>query len=124
MGIATKVSGVAVNSLPLRAYNKCWNLWYRDQLLQNSVVDNMDDGPDDVADYALLRRGKRHDYFTSCLNAPQKGTAVSLPLGTSAPVVNDGTTFKLSQATTGTDPRELYFEAANVVGYGGVAIGA
>ena len=45
MGIATKVSGVAVNSLPLRAYNKCWNLWYRDQLLQNSVVDNMDDGP-------------------------------------------------------------------------------
>jgi hypothetical protein len=90
MGIATKISGVAVNSLPLRAYNKCYNTWYRDQLLQNSVIDNMDDGPDAVSDYTLLRRGKRHDYFTSSLTAPQKGTAVSLPLGISAPVKTSG----------------------------------
>lgn len=74
------------NTLPLRAYNLIWNKWFRDENLQNSVTENMDNGPDQVADYALLKRGKRKDYFTACLPWPQKGTAVSLPLGTAARV--------------------------------------
>lgn len=89
-GIATKKNGVAINSMALRAYNKIWNDWYRDQNLQNSVIENVDDGPDAVSDYSLLRRGKRHDYFTSCLPTPQKGSAVELPLGSTAPVVGLG----------------------------------
>ena len=36
--------------------------------------------------YSILNRGKRHDYFTSCLPWPQKGPSVALPLGTSADV--------------------------------------
>ncbi len=69
-----------------RAYNLIWNQWFRDENLQNSVTVDTGDGPDTVTNYTLLRRGKRKDYFTSALPWPQKGTAVSLPLGTSAPV--------------------------------------
>lgn len=74
-----------------RAYNMIWNEWYRDQNLQNSVNVELGDGPDDPTDYVLLRRGKRHDYFTSCLPEPQKGPDVQIPLGTVAPVTGIGT---------------------------------
>ena len=69
-----------------RGYNLIWNEWFRDENLQNSVVVDTGDGPDTVTNYTLLRRGKRKDYFTSALPWTQKGSPVTLPLGTSAPV--------------------------------------
>lgn len=79
-------------SLWHRAYNLIWNEWFRDQNIQDSVVVDRDDGPDTYTDYVLLRRGKRHDYFTSCLPWPQKGPDVSLPLGIDAPVYSNPVT--------------------------------
>ena len=56
------------------------------QNLSPAYLVNTGDGPDPDANYVILNRGKRHDYFTSCLPWPQKGPSVVLPLGSSADV--------------------------------------
>lgn len=98
LGIRPGVAGgKTVSALYHRAYNFIYNLAYRDQNLQDSVAQDNGDGPDLESDYVLLRRGKRHDYFTSCLPWPQKGDAVTLPLGGEASVYGTENTAMMMQ---------------------------
>lgn len=88
-GLPTGVQAtdLGVNALPFRAYNLIWNQWFRDENLQDSVPVPKTDGPDSLDTFKLLKRGKRHDYFTSALPWPQKGDPIELPIGVSAPVL-------------------------------------
>jgi len=98
-GQITGSNTVTHNALPLRAYNLIYNEWFRDENLQNSLTVRKGDSGDVPSDYTLVRRGKRKDYFTGALPWPQKGAAVSLPLGTSAPVLSNNTNIILSDGT-------------------------
>ncbi len=84
----------SLSAMPFRAYRKIYNDWFRSATLQNSIDWVDDNGPDTNAETGynepLLIRGKRFDYFTSCLPAPQRGASVSMPLGTSAPISGIG----------------------------------
>lgn len=89
-GLPTNVNkALKVNALPFRAYNLIFNEWFRDENLQESLNVPTGDGPDNLSNYNLVRRGKRHDYFTSCLPWPQKGPGVEISLGGVIPVSGD-----------------------------------
>lgn len=88
-GVPTKVDIAPINALHSRAYNLIYNEWFRDENLIDSATVDKGDGPDTDTNYTILKRGKRHDYFTSSLPWPQKGEDVLLPLGSQAPVVTD-----------------------------------
>ena len=102
-GLPVNVDNLSVNAFHHRAYNLIWNEWFRDENLQDSVEVPKGDGPDADSTFKLLRRGKRHDYFTSALPWPQKGPGVELPLGGFADVVSDGS-LTWSKSTSNTIP--------------------
>lgn len=87
MGIMPGVTGLVINSIPLRADSLVWDTWFRDQNFQNSIFTQFNsDGPDAPGQFFLKRRRKRKDYITGCLPSPQKGAAVFLPIAGNAPV--------------------------------------
>lgn len=102
-GQITPGEGIQTSALPFRAYNLIWNEWFRDENIQSSQTVDTSDGPD-VTPYALLRRAKAHDYFTSALPNPQKFTAPTVPLGGRAPLTGIG---KVNQSNT-VGPQSVY----------------
>lgn len=112
MGVPAKIikegetGSLEVNALPIRAYVKIWNEFFRDQNIGNPAVFSTGDEDVDYASgsgnesevseetilkYAIcggycLPVNKFHDYFTSCLPYPQRGPEVTIALTGNAPL--------------------------------------
>lgn len=96
MGVPTKIKAeFEVNALPVRAYVKIWNEFFRDENVDNAAVFKTDSKDTEYYDEstnteAILKNAinggrclpvnKFHDYFTSCLPYPQRGPEVMLPM--------------------------------------------
>lgn len=86
MNVNVGASLQTTNALPTRMYNKVWNDWFRSSEVQDQITVDTDNGPDDYEDYYLRKINKKHDYFTSALTDPQKGTALSIPAASTIPI--------------------------------------
>lgn len=90
LGIPTGVNNLVASALPLRAYGLIYNEWYRDQDLQSELVVDVGSGPDTTTNTALQNCAWEKDYFTAARPWEQKGPAITIPLGTTAPVKGIG----------------------------------
>lgn len=83
--VSVPSSGFTVSALPFRAYQLCYNEYYRDQNLTDPVNFSLDSGEILVNDLrnllTLRRRAWEKDYFTSALPWLQRGPEVTVPVG-------------------------------------------
>lgn len=129
MGIPTKIIGkdekkeVKINALPIRAYVKIWNEYFRDQNVGNKAVYKTDSSDVDYKDQTeeneeitlqeainggrCLPVARFHDYFSSCLPFPQRGPEVTIGLSGDAPV-NLYKTNNLNELYTGERNNTIY----------------
>lgn len=90
-GTGTYGGGLTVN-----AYGLTYNEWFRDQNYIAPIAINYEgttityNENDITKGGKLLKAAKLHDRFTSGLPAPEKGTAFTMPVGSTAPVMGNG----------------------------------
>lgn len=124
MGVPTKINEkegseeTSINALPIRAYVKIWNEFFRDQNIGNPAALSTDDenryyhdGKEGDAENTLkwaenggrcLPVSRFHDYFSSCLPYPQRGPETNIPIqleGTAPVYAGDETNAKTSSDT-------------------------
>lgn len=126
MGVPTKIIGetgeLDINALPIRAYVKIWNEWFRDQNVDNPAINSNKDADVDYKDSGKaasietilqeaytggrpLPVNRFHDYFSSTMPSPQRSAeSVTIPMLGNAPVkiYNDSEVKNVLQFAIGT----------------------
>lgn len=97
-------AGTTISALNFRGYTLIWNEWYRNANIITAATVSVADGADTTTNVTILKALWEKDYFSSCYLSAQQGTGVTLPLGTTAPVIysNANTSgVKIMVASTG-----------------------
>lgn len=105
MGYIPGIPNYKADATPLRAYNLIVNEYFKDTDAQEPLTVKKDDSDDSIEDYTLFRKAKMRDYFTNATKNTQKGEPVTLPIGTTAPVVGNGSQLGLVGSTAGTQAK-------------------
>ena len=79
-------AGIGVSALPYRMYAKIFNEWIRDEDLDTELPVSTGNGADTTTNTTLQNIRWEKDYFTAARPFEQKGPAVTIPIGTQAPV--------------------------------------
>ncbi len=90
----------AFSALPVRAYNKIYNEYYRD----DQIISEVSEDTNTIQNIAWAK-----DRWSAARATPQQGAAVSLPLGTSADVKSPYDAGNDTVASDGTD-QQLYIQ--------------
>lgn len=98
LGLPTGVANLKVSALPFRACALIYNEWYRNENLQQELPLSTASGADSTTNTTLFYRNWRPDYFTQNLPFQQRGPQVTVPLGTTAPLMPGYYDFAVKQA--------------------------
>uniref|UniRef100_A0AAU8AV75 Major capsid protein n=1 Tax=Dulem virus 110 TaxID=3145587 RepID=A0AAU8AV75_9VIRU len=101
LGLPLTANAISVSALPFRAYAMIWNHFFRDQRLQEELPISLEDGVDTTTSTVLQSAAWQKDYFTTASPEPQLGPSVTLPIGTTAPLVATGRVASFTNMSTG-----------------------
>lgn len=90
--VGTYTNTESISALPFRAYALIWNEFVRNTRLQTELTIDTTSGSDSTTNTTLQKVNWQKDRFTNAADDTQLGTEISLPLGTSAPLVTDSGT--------------------------------
>lgn len=130
LGVPTGVNNLVVSALPFRAYDLIWNKWYRDQDLETELTISTASGVDSTTNTTMKNCAWEKDYFTSARPFEQKGPAVTVPIGTTAPVLGiglmgtGGISSSVAVRESSPLPNRTYAFGSNNVGTNGLIVEA